>query len=63
MTFDSLNEILDKVDEKCLEENGQTLGLQVCGTKYCLAVTLDQVLWCDDDDPVQDPRELKGHLL
>ena len=63
MTFETIAELLDRIDEECLAEHGQTAGLGVCGTKRSLRVSYGGVLWDSDDDPTDDPEELKRHLL
>jgi hypothetical protein len=63
ITFRQLTELLDRIDDECLAEHGQTLGLGVCGTAYALAVMYECVLWDSEEEPTDDPEELKQHLI
>jgi len=62
MTFEQLTEILDRIDDECLARHGQTLALAICGTKHFLAVSFECVLWDSEDEPTDDPEELKRHM-
>lgn len=63
MTFEQLTELLDRINDECLAKHGETFDLQVCGTMYALAVSFERVLWCSEDDPTDDPEELKQHVI